>query len=104
MVRSVAPLGPLVVTPFGWGTGAADYDNDGDTDIIFFGNLMVNPFQSADNPGVILQNQSCTATSTRYWVSRASYRWSASRIHPSAHPGASRDDGEPHEFPKPRAV
>jgi hypothetical protein len=41
---------------FGWGTGMADYDNDGDTDIIYYGNLDVGPFISADNPGVIMNN------------------------------------------------
>jgi hypothetical protein len=46
-------LGP---TPFGWGTGMADYDNDGSTDIIFYGSLDATPFVTADNPGVVLKN------------------------------------------------
>lgn len=49
-------VGDLGVTPFGWGTAAVDYDNDGDTDIIFYGNMDVAPWIHADNPGVILAN------------------------------------------------
>jgi len=48
-------------TPFGWGTGMADYDNDGDTDIIFYGNINAIGFATADNPGIILNNQDCSA-------------------------------------------
>jgi enediyne biosynthesis protein E4 len=55
-------LGALGVTPFGWGTGMADYDNDADTDIVFYGNLTINAFATADNPGVILANDGCTAS------------------------------------------
>ena len=36
-------VGPLVATPFGWGTTATDYDNDGDTDILFHGGLYFGP-------------------------------------------------------------
>jgi hypothetical protein len=43
-------------TPFGWGTGMADYDNDGDTDIIWYGSLDATPFVTADNPGMVLAN------------------------------------------------
>lgn len=49
-------VGDLVVTPFGWGTELADYDNDGDTDIIFYGGMDVAPYVQADNPGIILRN------------------------------------------------
>ncbi len=48
-------LGAIVATPFGWGTSMEDYDNDGDTDIIYHGGLLPGPtVQGA--PGVILQN------------------------------------------------
>ncbi len=40
-------------TPFGWGTSALDYDNDGDSDILFHGGLDVGPFV-ATNPGSLL--------------------------------------------------
>lgn len=41
---------------FGWGTSAFDYDNDGDTDIVYHGGLE-NPFLFfLDNPGLILKN------------------------------------------------
>lgn len=49
-------LGALGATPFGWGTSAADFDNDGDTDLIFHGGLDVGPFVLADNPGTLLIN------------------------------------------------
>ena len=49
-------VGNLRVTPFGWGAELADYDNDGDTDIIFFGSMDVGPYLQADNPGIILAN------------------------------------------------
>ncbi len=49
-------IGALGTTPFGWGNSMADYDNDGDTDIIFHGALDMGPFVDASNPGSILQN------------------------------------------------
>ncbi len=53
--------GALRATPFGWGNGMVDYDNDADTDIIFYGNLDLGPFITADNPGVVLKNDGCSA-------------------------------------------
>ena len=49
-------VGEIVATPFGWGTSMADYDNDGDTDIIYHGGLLLPPMVICDNPGVILVN------------------------------------------------
>jgi len=49
-------VGALVATPFGWGTSMADYDNDGDTDVIFYGDLAFGPIVSHENPGSILDN------------------------------------------------
>ncbi len=49
-------VGDLVASPFGWSSGMVDYDNDGDTDIAFYGNLDVGPFITCDNPGIILSN------------------------------------------------
>jgi hypothetical protein len=54
-------VGDLVDTPFGWGTSTADYDNDGDQDIIYFGDDDVLTIFAMDNPGSILQNEGCTA-------------------------------------------
>lgn len=42
-------------TPFGWGTSAADYDNDGDTDILFYGGLDAG-VGVVVSPGVLLNN------------------------------------------------
>ena len=51
----------LVASAFGWGTSAFDYDNDGDTDIVYHGDLDVGHFIGVINPGVYLQNQDCSA-------------------------------------------
>ena len=44
------------VTPFGWGNAMFDYDNNGTTDIAFYGALDAIPFITSDNPGVVLSN------------------------------------------------
>ncbi len=49
-------VGDLGTTPFGWGTSTADYDNDGDLDIVFHGGTDMAFFVDSTNPGVILQN------------------------------------------------
>jgi hypothetical protein len=56
--------GGLVTTPTGWGNSLADYDNDGDLDIIYHGGQELSLFWDESNPGVILQNQGCTAQFT----------------------------------------
>ena len=48
-------LGSIVATPFGWGTSMEDYDNDGDTDILYHGGLLPGPVVQGA-PGIILQN------------------------------------------------
>jgi len=50
----------LITSTFGWGTSIFDYDNDGDSDIMYQGGIDVAIFALA-NPAVILQNQACTA-------------------------------------------
>ncbi|MCF6323829.1 MAG: CRTAC1 family protein [Gammaproteobacteria bacterium] len=55
-VFSKPGVGELKATSFGWGNGAADYDNDGDTDIIFYGGIDMGTFVDASNPGSILKN------------------------------------------------
>ncbi len=55
-------VGELAATPFGWGSGIFDYDNDGDLDILYHGGLDAgNLVVISDNPGVVLQNQGCSA-------------------------------------------
>jgi enediyne biosynthesis protein E4 len=56
--------GALVTTPTGWGVSTADYDNDGDTDTIYHGGWDNTLFWDESNPGVLLQNQGCSATFT----------------------------------------
>lgn len=43
-------------TPFGWGNAAVDYDNDGDSDLIYIGALDAGPFVEKSNPGVVFEN------------------------------------------------
>lgn len=54
-VFSEPDLGDIVATPFGWGTVMADYDNDGDTDIVFHGGILPGPVVQT-SPGNILAN------------------------------------------------
>ncbi|WP_433334809.1 CRTAC1 family protein [Spirillospora sp. CA-294931] len=49
-------LGGLHATPFGWGVSALDYDNDGYTDIAFYGAMEGIVGVNADNPGTLLRN------------------------------------------------
>jgi len=49
-------VGGLVASPFGWGTAAFDYDNDGDSDLVTYGGLEAGPFIESTNPGCLLNN------------------------------------------------
>ncbi len=49
-------VGELGTTPFGWGASSADYDNDGDIDIIYHGGADMGILVDATNAGVILNN------------------------------------------------
>ena len=49
-------------TVFGWGNGVADLDNDGDQDLLYNGAMDLNAIITHDNPGVVLENQDCSAT------------------------------------------
>lgn len=49
-------VGGLVAMPFGFGASAFDYDNDGDTDVSYFGGLDLTIAVVRDNPGVLLVN------------------------------------------------
>jgi hypothetical protein len=54
--------GELMATPFGWSPITLDYDNDGDTDVIYLGALGTAVYTIVnDNPGAVLQNQGCEA-------------------------------------------
>jgi hypothetical protein len=48
--------GGLGGTPFGWGTASFDYDNDGDQDILWYGDEDLVQFLATDNPGTLLRN------------------------------------------------
>jgi hypothetical protein len=49
-------LGGLNATPFGWGTAALDYNNDGYTSLVFAGSMDAMNGADADNPGTLLDN------------------------------------------------
>jgi len=49
-------VGRLEATPFGWGNAAVDYDNDGDTDIVYHGGIDMGAFVEATNAGTVLEN------------------------------------------------
>lgn len=53
-------VGDLIATPFGWGTVSVDFDNDGDSDIIFHGGMLGMAFELS-NAGVVLENVDCSA-------------------------------------------
>ena len=41
---------------FGWGNAVFDFDNDGDSDVVYHGGLQMHFFSVEDNPGVALFN------------------------------------------------
>jgi hypothetical protein len=49
-------IGSMVATGFTWGAGALDYDNDGDSDLVFYGGIDAGPFVDASNPGSLVRN------------------------------------------------
>jgi hypothetical protein len=58
-------VGGLVATPIGWGSSMVDYDNDGATDIVYYGGSVgAAIFIESSNPGAILHNESCSASFT----------------------------------------
>jgi hypothetical protein len=57
-------LGALVSMPTGWGAAITDYDNDGDSDILYHGGWEFSIFWDESNPGVLLNNQGCSASFT----------------------------------------
>ena len=46
---------------FGWGNAIVDYDNDGDQDLIYQGGFDMTTVKISDNPGIVLDNQGCSA-------------------------------------------
>lgn len=56
-------VGKLGTSPFGWGISAFDYDNDGCTDVVFYGALNLGIYYDASNPGALMHGD-CTGNFT----------------------------------------
>ncbi|HEX2252616.1 MAG TPA: VCBS repeat-containing protein [Thermoanaerobaculia bacterium] len=55
-------VGEMKINAFGWGTSSFDYDNDGDSDIMYHGGIDIFSMIDASNPGTILTNTgNCSA-------------------------------------------
>jgi hypothetical protein len=63
---SYTNAGPSEANPFGWGTSMFDYDNDGDTDILYHGGIDILQIIALDNPGVLIQNQGTCSGQFQY--------------------------------------
>ncbi|MEM1178591.1 MAG: CRTAC1 family protein [Acidobacteriota bacterium] len=61
----IDPLGDGQASVFGWGSGIADLDNDGDLDILYHGGIDGYFTAFEDNPGVVLENDECSGTFTQ---------------------------------------
>ncbi len=48
--------GSAGTSTFGWGSSMKDFDNDGDTDMVYYGGLSFGAFVDASNPGSFLIN------------------------------------------------
>lgn len=57
-------VGSLVTLPTGWGAAISDYDNDGDSDIVYHGGWEFSVLWDESNPGILLNNQGCSASFT----------------------------------------
>lgn len=55
-------VGALITSPFGWGVGAPDYDNDGDSDIIMNGGMDVQTFIDTPPTWALLNDGAATFT------------------------------------------
>jgi len=86
-------VGELKATPFGWGNAAVDYDNDGDTDIIYHGGIDFGAFTDASNPGAILNNDGHAAFSRDALAYAADPTNHARRLVQGVAVGDFNDDG-----------
>ncbi|MEE9346107.1 MAG: CRTAC1 family protein [Methylococcales bacterium] len=86
-------VGELIASPFGWGTAALDYDNDGDTDLITHGGMDVITSVDQSNAGVLLRNDRCSASFTRDTIALANSANHANRTVQGVATGDLNNDG-----------
>ena len=70
-------VGDMGTSVFGWGVSAFDYDNDGCTDLVYYGALNLGIYYDASNPGALLHNTNCTGKFV--WDERAMSKTNHSR-------------------------
>lgn len=85
-------VGELKRMPFGWGTVARDFDNDGDTDLSFHGGLDLWFHVDKSNPGTMLLNDG----NANFGVDFAAYERNHSRRNDS---GVAAGDLDGDGFP-----
>jgi cytochrome c peroxidase len=68
-------VGDLQRMPFGWGTSARDFDNDGDTDLAFSGGMDLWFYLDRSNPGSMLLNNGAAG----FGLDRGAFRPNHSR-------------------------
>lgn len=57
-------VGNMTASVFGWGTSVFDYDNDGDSDVLYHGGMDLITTIESSNGGTLLRNQDCSANFT----------------------------------------
>ncbi|MEL6545429.1 MAG: CRTAC1 family protein [Myxococcota bacterium] len=67
----------VISSEFGWGVSSYDYDNDGDTDILYHGDLDIGPFYTISNPGYLLINDGAA----NFTADTETFRDSADHLH-----------------------
>jgi enediyne biosynthesis protein E4 len=84
--------GPSQANPFGWGSSMFDYDNDGDTDVLYHGGIDILQLIAMDNPGVLIRNEGTCSGEFTYDTSAFSTDHRFRGVHGVA-TGDLNDDG-----------
>jgi hypothetical protein len=86
-------LSTLVTIPTGWGDSLFDYDNDGDLDVVLYGNQDSPLFWDVSNPGVVLENAGSCSGNFQWDQNAISLRRHTRRIVEGLATGDLNDDG-----------